>query len=103
MFVDRGSALPFDLPHLRRVVVVLGERPVDVRHVEVVPVRDRARIQPAVFDLLFDEPDGDPPALEVGFVGRDDGRAAEGIVRRRTPYRLRAATFSSAVSALTTS
>jgi hypothetical protein len=61
-------ALSFDGAYLLRMVVVVGERSVDVGHVNVATVGDRPRFETAVLDLHFDELDGDPSALEMWLV-----------------------------------
>ena len=50
------------------MVVVVRQGPVDVGQGQVVPVRDRLRLQPAPFDALGDLPDRDTVSLKVGFI-----------------------------------
>ena len=48
--LDCVLALAFDRTHLLRMVVVVGECPVDIGHIDVVPVGDRARVEATVLD-----------------------------------------------------
>lgn len=68
LFLDPVLALVFDPPHLHRIVVIVGQCPVDNSHIEVVTIRDRSRGKTAVLDLCFGELDGNTPPLEVQFV-----------------------------------
>lgn len=49
-----------------RMVVIIRECSVHVGNVDIVAVRDRPGVETSVFDLRFDEQDGDPPSFEVG-------------------------------------
>jgi hypothetical protein len=57
-----------DASHLFGVGVIIGERFVYVRDVQVVPVDDAFRVVTAVFDANGHVSDGDPVPLDVGLV-----------------------------------
>ena len=65
---DCRLALAFDGAHLFWMVMVVGERSVDIGHVNVMTVGDRPRFETAVLDLRFDELNGDPSAFEMWLV-----------------------------------
>jgi hypothetical protein len=60
--------LAFDRTHLFGIVVVVGETPIDVGHVEVVSVGNGPRGETPLFDLFFEKLNSNPSALEVGLV-----------------------------------
>jgi hypothetical protein len=62
----RDLALTLDCSHLRRMVVVVRERPIDIGDVEVVTVGDCAGCEPAVLNLRLDELDGDSSPSRCG-------------------------------------
>jgi len=68
VFFDIRLPLAFDLTHLLRMVIIVGERPVHICHVEIVAIGDSSRIEPTLFDLFFDELNGNPPAFEMWLV-----------------------------------
>jgi len=68
VLIDCGLPLAFDRSHLFGVVVVVGECPIDIGHVEVVPIGDCSRFKPPLFDLFFEELNGDASAFEMRLV-----------------------------------
>ena len=57
MFVDGLLMLLLYLSHLARTVVLVSERAVNVRYVDVVSVCEGTRFETAVYDTFLDEED----------------------------------------------
>lgn len=68
VFFNCRLSLAFDPTHLLRIVIIVGERPVDICQVEIVAIGDGSWIEPPLFDLFFDELNGNPPAFEMWLV-----------------------------------
>ena len=68
MLLNCGLARPFEASHFLGMIVIVCECSVDVSHIQIVPVSNRARIEVAILDLFFDESDRYSPPLEMRLV-----------------------------------
>lgn len=70
--------------HFLGVVVIVGERRIDVGEIEVVPIGDSFRSEPLLLDACLDDADGNPRPLDMwlvmnrGLLARDDAMDALG-------------------------
>lgn len=65
---DRGLSLAFDSTHLLGMVMVVGECPVDISHIQIMAISDRSWIEFPLFDLFFDELNRNSSAFEMRLV-----------------------------------
>ena len=88
---DCRLPLAFDLTHLLGVVMIVGERPVDICHIEIVAIGDGSWIEPSLLDLFSDELNGDfLPTLLTRFHSLVEGGAScfhDALCRNRTGSR----------------
>jgi hypothetical protein len=50
------------------MVMIVGERPIDIGHIEVVAIGNRSRGEPPLFDLFFEELNSNPSAFEMWLI-----------------------------------